>query len=137
MGGQLAIIKDLGLKEPYIGYSNLVSGEIAEDLVHYFHLSEQQPSAINLGVLVDKDISVRAAGGGYILQLLPGVEDEDIDRVEEILKKAKPISTLIDKGLSPEQVMETLFGEFEMEILEKIKLNINAIVAEIKLKEYC
>ena len=116
--GQLAIIKDLGLKEPYIGYANLVSGEIAEDLVHYFHLSEQQPSAINLGVLVDKDISVRAAGG-YILQLLPGVEDEDIDRVEEILKKAKPISTLIDKGLSPEQVMETLFGEFEMEILEK------------------
>ncbi|MCF6463192.1 Hsp33 family molecular chaperone HslO [Clostridium sp. Cult1] len=116
--GQLAIIKDLGLKEPYIGYANLVSGEIAEDLVHYFHLSEQQPSAINLGVLVDKDISVRAAGG-YILQLLPGVEDEDIDRVEEILKKAKPISTLIDQGLSPEQVMETLFGEFEMEILEK------------------
>lgn len=119
--GQLAIIKDLGLKEPYIGYSNLVSGEIAEDLVHYFHLSEQQPSAINLGVLVDKDISVRAAGG-YILQLLPGVEDEDIDRVEEILKKAKPISTLIDQGLSPEQVMETLFGEFEMEILEKNKI---------------
>lgn len=116
--GQLAIIKDLGLKEPYIGYSNLVSGEIAEDLVHYFHLSEQQPSAINLGVLVDKDISVRAAGG-YILQLLPGVEDKDIDRIEGILKKAKPISTLIHQGLSPEQVMETLFGEFEMEILER------------------
>lgn len=116
--GQLAIIKDLGLKEPYIGYSNLVSGEIAEDLVHYFHLSEQQPSAINLGVLVDKDISVRAAGG-YILQLLPGVEDKDIDRIEGILKKAKPISTLIYQGLSPEQVMETLFGEFEMEILER------------------
>lgn len=116
--GQLAIIKDLGLKEPYIGYSNLVSGEIAEDLVHYFHLSEQQPSAINLGVLVDKDISVRAAGG-YILQLIPGVEDKDIDRIEGILKKAKPISTLIHQGLSPEQVMETLFGEFEMEILER------------------
>lgn len=116
--GQLAIIKDLGLKEPYVGYSNLVSGEIAEDLVHYFYLSEQQPSAINLGVLVDKDISVKAAGG-YILQLLPDVEEEDIDKIEEILKKAKPISTLIDEGLTPEEVMETLFGEFGMEILEK------------------
>lgn len=116
--GQLAIIKDLGLKEPYAGYSNLVSGEIAEDLVHYFYLSEQQPSAVNLGVLVDKDISVRAAGG-YILQLLPGVEEKDIDRIEEILKRARPISTLIDQGLTPEQIMETLFGEFKMEILEK------------------
>lgn len=116
--GQLAIIKDLGLKEPYIGYSNLVSGEIAEDLVHYFYLSEQQPSAINLGVLVDEDISVKAAGG-YILQLLPHVKEEDINRIEEILKNAKPISTLIEEGLSPEQVMETLFVEFEMGILEK------------------
>lgn len=116
--GQLAIIRDLGLKEPYIGYSNLISGEIAEDLVHYFYHSEQQPSAINLGVLVDKDISVRAAGG-YILQLLPGVKDEDIDRIEEIISKAEPISTLIDQGLSPEEIMDNLFGEFDMEVLEK------------------
>ena len=98
--GQLAVIRDLGLKEPYIGLSNLVSGEIAEDLVHYFYLSEQQPSAISLGVLVDKDISVRAAGG-YMLQLLPNVEEEDIDRIEEILKNADPISALIDRNLSP------------------------------------
>ena len=116
--GQLAIIRDLGLKEPYIGMSNLVSGEIAEDLVNYFYISEQQPSAINLGVLIDKDISVKAAGG-YMLQLLPNVEDEDIDRIEEILKQAKPISTLIDEGLTPEQVMEELFGEFEMEVLDR------------------
>lgn len=116
--GQLAIIRDLGLKEPYIGRSNLISGEIAEDLVNYFYISEQQPSAINLGVLIDKDISVKAAGG-YILQLLPNVEDEDIDRIEEILKQAKPISTLIDEGLTPEEVMEELFGGFEIEILDK------------------
>ncbi len=116
--GQLAVIRDLGLKEPYIGLSNLVSGEIAEDLVHYFYLSEQQPSAISLGVLVDKDISVRAAGG-YMLQLLPNVEEEDIDRIEEILRNADPISNLIDRNLSPEEIMEELFGEFSIEILER------------------
>lgn len=116
--GQLTIIRDLGLKEPYIGYSNLVSGEIAEDLVHYYYLSEQQPSAINLGVLVDKDISIKAAGG-YMVQILPNVEEKDIDKIEEILKNAEPISTLIDKGLTPEEILENLFGEFQIEVLEK------------------
>lgn len=116
--GNIAIIRDLGLKEPYIGQSKLVSGEIAEDLVHYFHISEQQPSAINLGVLVDRDISVKAAGG-YIFQLLPGIEEEDIDEIEKILNKARPISTLIDQGLTPEDVMEELFNEFQMEVLDK------------------
>ncbi len=119
--GYLTVIRDLGLKEPYVGMSNLVSGEIADDLVKYFYLSEQQPSAINLGVLVDKDISVKAAGG-YMLQLLPNVEDKDIDRIEEILKQAKPISTLIDEGLTPEEVMEQLFGEFKMEVLDRVPI---------------
>ena len=132
--GQLAIIRDLGLKEPYIGYSNLVSGEIAEDLVHYFYLSEQQPSAINLGVLVDKDISVKAAGG-YMLQLLPNVDDKDIDRIEEIINKAKPISTLIDEGLSPEEIMEELFGEFEMEVLEKSYIEYRCDCERDKIEE--
>ncbi len=116
--GQLVVIKDLGLKEPYVGMANLISGEIAEDLVNYFYISEQQPSAISLGVLVDKDISVKAAGG-YMLQLLPDVAEEDIDRIEEILGKAKPVSTLINEGLTPEEIMEELFGEFDMDILEK------------------
>lgn len=116
--GQLAVIKDLGLKEPFIGYSNLVSGEIAEDLVSYFYNSEQQPSAISLGVLVDRDISVRAAGG-FMLQLLPDVSDEDIDKIEDILKNVKPISTLIDEGLSPEEILNEVFGEFQVEILSK------------------
>ena len=119
--GQLAIIRDLGLKEPYIGRSNLVSGEIADDLVYYFYISEQQPSAINLGVLVDKDISVKAAGG-YMLQLLPNVENGDVDRIEKILGKAKPISTLIDDEMTPEEVMEELFGEFEMKVLDRIDI---------------
>ena len=117
--GQLAVIKDLGLKESYSGQSRLISGEIAEDLVHYFYMSEQQPSVISLGVLVDKDISVKASGG-YILQLLPDADEEYIDRIEKALKNVKPISTLVDEGLTPEEIMETLFHEFEMEVLDKI-----------------
>lgn len=132
--GQLAIIKDLGLKEPYVGYSNLLTGEIAEDLVHYFYHSEQQPSAINLGVLVDKDISVRAAGG-YILQILPDVDNRDIDRVEEIIRRAKPISTLIDEGLNPEEIMETLFGEFNMRILEKQSIEFKCNCSKERIEE--
>lgn len=116
--GQMSIIRDLGLKEPYLGMANLVSGEIAEDLVQYFHISEQQPSAINLGVLVDKDISVKAAGG-YMLQILPNADDTAIDRLEEILKTAKPISSLIDSCSSIEEAVEELFGDFNIEILEK------------------
>ena len=119
--GNLAVIRDLGLKESYSGQSTLVSGEIAEDLAHYFYISEQQPSAVNLGVLVDKDISVKAAGG-YILQLLPNIDEGYIDKIENVLKSAKPISSLIDEGLTPEEIMEGLFGEFEMEILDKIHI---------------
>lgn len=116
--GRIIVIKDIGLKDPYIGQSNIVSGEIAEDLTHYFAYSEQQPSAVNLGVLVDRDLSVKAAGG-YILQLLPDVSDENIDILEEKISTAEPISTLIDKGLTPEAILQNIFGEFNVEILEK------------------
>lgn len=120
--GYMTIIRDLGLKEPYTGQSQLVSGEIAEDLVNYFYVSEQQPTAINLGVLVDRDLSVKAAGG-YMIQLLPNVEEEDIVKLESALKKARPISTLIAEGLTPEEVLEDVFGELGMEILEKEDLS--------------
>lgn len=116
--GQIAVIKDLGLKEPFIGYSNLVSGEIAEDLASYYYHSEQQPTAISLGVLVDTDTSVRAAGG-FMIQLLPGVSEEDIDRIESILKSIKPMSTLIDEVLTPEEILKEIFGEFQVEVLDK------------------
>ncbi|MDR7856477.1 Hsp33 family molecular chaperone HslO [Tissierella sp.] len=119
--GTITTTMDLGLKEPYIGQSNLISGEIAEDLAAYYMYSEQQPSAVGLGVLVDTDISVRAAGG-YIIQLLPGVADEDINRIETALSKIEPVSTLIDKGLSPEDIMHELLDGFEMEILDKIEV---------------
>src|SRR5699024_8300595 len=97
---------------------NLISGEIAEDLTYYFANSEQQPSVVSLGVLVDVDLSVKAAGG-YILQLLPEVSGEDIDRIEKNIKKSKPISTMIDNGYTPEKIIDEVFGDFNMEILEK------------------
>lgn len=119
--GAITVIMDLGLKEPYVGQSKLISGEIAEDLASYYVMSEQQPTAVGLGVLVDKDISVRAAGG-YIIQLLPDVLDEDITKIEDALSNIEPISILIDKGLSPEDIMNRLFKDFEMRILDKTQL---------------
>lgn len=116
--GQLIVIKDLGLKDPYIGQSNLISGEVAEDLANYFLCSEQVPSAVNLGVLVDVDHSIKASGG-YIVQLLPDVVDEDIDILEKNIKSAEPISTLIEKGCSPEDILGEVFGDFKMSILER------------------
>lgn len=119
--GAITTIMDLGLKDPYVGQSNLVSGEIAEDLAAYYMLSEQQPSAVGLGVLVDTDISVRAAGG-YIIQLLPNVSDEDITKIEIALSKIEPVSTLIDRGLSPEDIMSELLEGFEMKVLDKVDI---------------
>ncbi len=120
--GSITAIIDYGLREPYVGQANLVTGEIAEDLATYYAISEQQPSAVGLGVLIDKDISVKAAGG-YIIQLLPNISDEDIDIIENTLSKIEPVSTLIDRGLSPEDIMEKLLGEFEMEVLDKIEVD--------------
>ena len=114
--GNITIIMDLGLKEPYIGVSKLISGEIAEDLANYYAYSEQKPTVVSLGVLVDKDISVKAAGG-YIIQLLPGSTEEDIVTVEEALDKIKPVSELVDQGLEAEEIMDTIFEDLEMKIL--------------------
>lgn len=119
--GTITTIMDLGLKDPYIGQSNLISGEIAEDLATYYAISEQQPSAVGLGVLVDKDISVKAAGG-YIIQLLPNVPEEDIVKIEEALSKIEPVSTLIDEGLLPEDIMNKLLKGFDMEVLDKVEI---------------
>lgn len=116
--GKLTIIRDFGLKEPYIGQSELITGEIAEDIANYYIQSEQQPSAVALGVLVDRDYSIRSAGG-YIVQVMPDAEEEDIVKLEENIKKAGAITTLIDKGMTPEEIGYILFDGFEISIMDK------------------
>lgn len=114
--GNLSVIKDLKMKEPYLGLSEIVTGEIAEDMANYFFYSEQTPTVIALGVLVDKDLSIKAAGGIFI-QVLPDVTEEDLSKLEEVIKKIKPVSELIDAGLSPEEILSSYFSDFETEII--------------------
>lgn len=119
--GTLSIIKDLGMKEPYIGQTQLVSGEIAEDITAYLATSEQIPSVCALGVLVERDWSIRAAGG-YIIQLLPGVYDDEIDRIEECIKKARAVTECLDEGMSLEEILETTLTGFEIEVLDEYEV---------------
>ena len=115
--GMLTVIRDLRMKEPYVGSVELVSGEIAEDITQYFAQSEQIPTVCALGVLVETDQSVRAAGG-YIVQLLPGAPDETIDLVEAGIHAAGNVTAMLDSGLSAEDMLRTVLGPFEVEILE-------------------
>ena len=116
--GTLTVIKDLGLKEPYVGSIGLLSGEIAEDLALYFVESEQIPTACALGVLVGTDQSV-AAAGGYLIQLLPGAEEETISRIEEGVRKVGSVSHVLEGGLDGEGLLRAVLGDFSLEILEK------------------
>ncbi len=116
--GTLSIIKDLGMKEPYIGQTALMSGEIAEDITAYLATSEQIPSVCALGVLVDRDWSIRAAGG-YIIQLLPGVYDDEIDRLEECMKQARAVTECLDEGMSLEEMLEKTLVGFDIEVLDE------------------
>lgn len=117
--GVLSVIKDIGLKEPYIGQTILVTSEIAEDLTYYFANSEQVPSSVALGVLMNKDNTVRQAGG-FIIQLLPGASDEVIDKLEARLGEISSITALLDAGKTPEEILDDLLGDFGLEILDKI-----------------
>ncbi|MGB5824548.1 MAG: Hsp33 family molecular chaperone HslO [Proteocatella sp.] len=121
--GKLILIRDLGLKDPYIGQIDLVSGEIAEDLTAYYAYSEQQPSAIALGVLVDTDLSVKSAGG-FIIQLMPDATNEQIDKLEANLAKIKSVSHFIDEGHSPEALVEILLDGFDPVINDKIDVKL-------------
>ena len=115
--GMLTVIRDLQMKEPYVGSVELVSGEIAEDVANYFVQSEQCPTACALGVLVDTDQHVRAAGG-YIIQLLPGAPEQTIDLIEAGIQKAGAVTTLLDGGLSAQGLLETVLSGLDLEILE-------------------
>lgn len=117
--GVLTVIKDLGLKEPYSGQTHLVSGEIAEDLTYYFAASEQIPTSVALGVLMNKDNTVRQAGG-FMIQMMPFAEEKVIATLEERLKEFSSVTSHLDAGETPEDMMEKLFAGFDMSIEDKI-----------------
>lgn len=125
--GTLTVIKDLNMKEPYVGSVELLGGEIAEDLASYFVESEQIPTACGLGVLVDRDRSVLRAGG-YLIQLLPGAPDNVIDRLEQGIMAAGAVTNLLQEDDDPESLLRRVMGGFELEILE---------TAPIEYRCYC
>ena len=117
--GVLSVIKDIGLKEPYVGQTILVTSEIAEDLTYYFMESEQVPSSVGLGVLMNKDNTVRQAGG-FIIQLMPDTSDEIIDKLEEKIKSITSVTAMLEEEKTPEMILEYILGDFGLEITETI-----------------
>ena len=117
--GVLSVIKDIGMREPYAGRIELVTGEIADDLTYYFAQSEQTPSAVGLGVLVETDTSIRRAGG-FIIQLLPDATDEMIEKLEKKLATLPYVSDLLDMGKTPEDILQMILGEMELKIMDTV-----------------
>ena len=119
--GNISVTKDLGLKDYFTGEVPIISGEISEDFTYYFANSEQIPSAVGAGVLVNPDLSILAAGG-FIVQVMPGADEEIIDRLEEEIQSFPAISTLIREGNTPEQILARLFGDEEVKIHEQLPI---------------
>lgn len=126
-GGTITVIRDLQMKEPYVGSAQLVSGEIADDVTAYFAQSEQIPTACALGVLVDRDQSVKVAGG-YLVQLLPGAPDDIIDRLEAGVQKAGAVTPMLEQGMTPEDILGQVCGDLGVVFLE---------TTEVSYKCYC
>lgn len=118
--GELTVIRDMGLKEPYVGRTKLLSGEIAEDLTYYFASSEQVPSVVALGVLVDRDYSVKRAGG-FIIQLMPGASDATIDEIESKIPMVTSVTGMLDEDMTPEQILGFILEDLNVEITDKVE----------------
>lgn len=116
--GFLHVVKDMGLKEPYRGQIELQSGEVAEDLTYYFAASEQTPSSVGLGVLMNRENTVRQAGG-FIIQLMPDTDDDIIRQLESNIRGLRPVTEMLDNGFTPEQMLETVLAGLDVEILER------------------
>ena len=125
--GTLTVIRDLQMKEPYIGSTQLISGEIGDDVTAYFAQSEQTPTACALGVLVDRDLSVKVAGG-YIVQLLPGAPDEVIDALERGIQRAGAVTPMLEQGMTPEDILGQVCGDLGVVFME---------TTEVEYKCYC
>lgn len=120
--GTFTVIKDIGMREPYIGKVALVSGEIGEDLTYYFHKSEQINSAVGLGVLIERDYSI-GASGGFIIQVMPGIEEETIEKLEKNIAEVTSVTELFKKYKTPEEVLKQVLNGFDITITDKINTN--------------
>lgn len=118
--GSLTVIKDLGLKEPYVGQIPIISGEIAEDITSYYATSEQIPSVCALGVLVNPDLTIKKAGG-FIIQLLPSAFDDTIEAVERCIKDIPSVTSMLSDGMTPEEMCRRVLSEFELDVLDESK----------------
>ncbi|PFJ13340.1 Hsp33 family molecular chaperone HslO [Bacillus cereus] len=131
--GFVTVIKDIGMREPFIGQSPIVSGELGEDFTYYFVVSEQTPSSVGVGVLVNGDDSILAAGG-FILQIMPGAQEETIAFIEDRLQKIPPVSTLIEQGLSPEELLYAVLGEDKVKVLETMDVQFNCTCSRERIE---
>lgn len=119
--GFLYVMKDMGMNEPYVGQTEIVSGEIAEDITNYFVVSEQTPSVCALGVLVDKDLSVKAAGG-FIIQLLPGCPEEVIEKIEKSISKIDSVTNMLSQGMTPDDIAKIALDGIEIDKLDESEI---------------
>lgn len=131
--GFVTVIKDIGMREPFIGQSPIVSGELGEDFTYYFAVSEQTPSSVGVGVLVNGDDSILAAGG-FILQIMPGAQEETILFIEDRLQKIPPVSTLIEQGLSPEELLYAVLEEDKVKVLETMDVQFNCTCSRERIE---
>ncbi|SHJ33814.1 Hsp33 family molecular chaperone HslO [Hespellia stercorisuis] len=134
--GVLTVIKDMGLKEPYVGHSVLQTGEIAEDLTYYFATSEQVPSSVGLGVLMNKDNTVRRAGG-FIVQVMPFVEDEVLDQLEKNIQNLHPVTTMLEECEASETIDKTENGYEAKAILEQVLAGLDVEYTDITPTQFC
>ena len=119
--GLLTVIKDLGLKEPYTGTCELITGEIAEDITYYFATSEQTPSSVGLGVLMTKENTVNVAGG-FIIQIMPDATDETITAIEQKISTINSVTSMLENGLTPEGILELILGDLGLEVLDSLPI---------------
>ena len=132
--GMLQVIRDLGMKEPYVGQTELQTGEIAEDLTYYFATSEQIPSSVGLGVLLNRDNTVCQAGG-FILQLMPYTEEKVIDALEKRLAGMTSVTELLNRGLAPEGILEELLGEFGLTVNDTIPTAFSCNCSKVRVEK--
>lgn len=132
--GFLNVIRDIGLKEPYNGQTHLVSGEIAEDLTYYFAVSEQVPSVVGLGVLMNRDNTVRQAGG-FIVQLMPFAEEETISKLEENIKNLASVTTMLDAGKTPEEMLGVLLEGMDLEVTDTLPVGFSCNCSKDRVRK--